>query len=208
MNKYFVFIRNIVCIVSFFPLLWSCEKPPDPTPKSRQITKKIVLEKKELSKETVKPKPVGIVSDISKSTVPIPESNKKLVAVESPAASFYSPEGKLDPFEPLFKKERVSVAVGKKKIKRRKPLTPLERVNLSQLSLVGIIRAPSGNRALVQETSGKGYVVKKGTYIGTQSGKIVQILEDRIIVEEESEDIYGKVSLIKKPLKLQKPPGE
>ncbi len=208
MNKYFVFIRNIVCIVSFFPLLWSCEKPPDPSPKSRQITKKIVLEKKELSKETAKPKPVGIVSDISKSTVAIPESNKKLVAVESPAASFYSPEGKLDPFEPLFKKERISVAVGKKKIKRRKPLTPLERVNLSQLSLVGIIRAPSGNRALVQETSGKGYVVKKGTYIGTQSGKIVQILEDRIIVEEESEDIYGKVSLIKKPLKLQKPPGE
>ena len=63
-------------------------------------------------------------------------------------------------------------------------------------------------RALVQETTGKGYVVKKGTYIGTNSGKIVQILKDRIIIEEESEDIYGKVPLIKKPIKLQKPPGE
>jgi type IV pilus assembly protein PilP len=61
---------------------------------------------------------------------------------------------------------------------------------------------------LVQETSGKGYVVTKGTYIGTNSGKIVQILKDRIIIEEESEDIYGKVSIIKKPLKLQKTPGE
>jgi len=73
---------------------------------------------------------------------------------------------------------------------------------------VGIIRSPSGNRALVQETSGKGYVVKKGTYIGTNSGKIVQILKDTIIIEEESEDIYGKVSITKKPIKLQKPPGE
>lgn len=147
----------------------------------------------------------------------ISNSKQKLVAEKSPTAKktkipeitdFYNPEGKLDPFEPLFKKERVSLAVGKKKIKRRKPLTPLERVSLSQLTLVGIIQAPSGNRALVQETTGKGYVIKKGTYIGTNSGKIVQILKDRIIIEEESEDIYGKVSLIKKPIKLQKPPGE
>jgi type IV pilus assembly protein PilP len=93
-------------------------------------------------------------------------------------------------------------------MKLRKPLTPLEKLNLSQLTLVGIIRAPSGNRALVQDASGKGYIVKKGTYIGTQSGKVDQILEDRIIVDEESENIYGKVSMVKKTLKLQKPPGE
>jgi type IV pilus assembly protein PilP len=209
MDKHSVFIRYIVCIFCFFPLLWGCEKPSEPPLKSKKITKKIVVEKKEVQKATAKPK----------GTVPADNSNskQKLVAEKSPTAKktkipeitdFYNPEGKLDPFEPLFKKERVSLAVGKKKIKRRKPLTPLERVSLSQLTLVGIIQAPSGNRALVQETTGKGYVIKKGTYIGTNSGKIVQILKDRIIIEEESEDIYGKVSLIKKPIKLQKPPGE
>ena len=209
MNKHSVFIRYIVCIVCFFTMLWGCEKPSEPPLKSRQITKKIIVAKKEVQKTTVKPKEIE-PADIS-------NSKQKLVAEKSPTAKktkipestdFYNPEGKLDPFEPLFKKERVSLAVGKKKIKRRKPLTPLERVNLSQLTLVGIIRSPSGNRALVQESTGKGYVVKKGTYIGTNSGKIVQILKDRIIIEEESEDIYGKVSLIKKPIKLQKPPGE
>lgn len=209
MDKHSVFIRYIICIICFFPVLWGCEKPSEPPLKSRQITKKIIVEKKEDQKTTAKPK----------ETVPagISNSKQKLVAEKSPTTNktkipeitdFYNPEGKLDPFEPLFKKERVSLAVGKKKIKRRKPLTPLERVNLSQLTLVGIIQAPSGNRALVQESSGKGYVVKKGTYIGTNSGKIIQILKDRIIIEEESEDIYGKVSIIKKPLKLQKPPGE
>lgn len=209
MDKHSVFMRYIVCIICFFPLLWGCEKPSEPPLKSRQITKKIIVEKKEVQTATAKPK--GIVP------ADILNSKQKLVAEKSlttkktkipEITDFYNPEGKLDPFEPLFKKERVSLAVGKKKIKRRKPLTPLERVNLSQLTLVGIIRAPSGNRALVQESSGKGYVVKKGTYIGTNSGKIVQILKDRIIVEEEGEDIYGKVSIIKKPLKLQKPPGE
>jgi type IV pilus assembly protein PilP len=209
MDKHFAFIRGIVCIICFFPVLWGCEKPSEPPLKSRQITKKIIVEKKEVVKATVKPKMTESV-DIS-------NSKQKLVAEKSPTtektnipeiSDLYNPEGKLDPFEPLFKKEQVSLAAGTKKIKRRKPLTPLERVNLSQLSLVGIIQAPSGSRALVQESSGKGYVVKKGTYIGTNSGKIVQILKDSIIVEEESEDIYGKVSTVQKQLKLQKPPGE
>ena len=209
MDKHSVFILYIVCIFCFFPLLWGCEKPSESPLKSKKITKKIVVEKEGVQKATAKPKGT-VPADIS-------NSKQKLVAEKSPTAKktkipeitdFYNPEGKLDPFEPLFKKERVSLAVGKKKIKRRKPLTPLERVSLSQLTLVGIIQAPSGNRALVQESTGKGYVVKKGTYIGTNSGKIVQILKDRIIIEEESEDIYGKVSIIKKPIKLQKPPGE
>jgi type IV pilus assembly protein PilP len=190
-------------------LIWGCEKPSEPPLKSKQITKKIIIDKKEVQKTTPKTKRT-VTTDIS-------NSKQKLVAEKPPTAQkpkipeitdFYTSEGKLDPFEPLFKKERVSLAVGKKKIKRRKPLTPLERINLSQLTLVGIIQAPSGNRALVQESTGKGYIVKKGTYIGTNSGKIVQILKDRIIVAEESEDIYGKVSVIKKPIKLQKPPGE
>ena len=209
MDKHSVFIRYIVCIICFFPLLWGCEKPSEPPIKSRQITKKILVEKKDDQKATTKPK--------GKVTTDISSSKQKLVAEKSTTAQqtktpestvFYNPEGKLDPFEPLFRKERVSLAAGKKKIKRPKPITPLERINLSQLTLVGIIQAPSGSRALVQESSGKGYVVKKGTYIGTNSGKIVRILKDRIIIEEESEDIYGNVSIINKPIKLQKPPGE
>ncbi|MBW2491384.1 MAG: pilus assembly protein PilP [Deltaproteobacteria bacterium] len=203
MDKHSVFIRYIVCVICFFPFLWGCEKPSEPPLKSKQITKKIVVEKKDLQKATA---PADISN--SKPKVVAEKSQTAPKTIRPEMTDFYNPEGKLDPFEPLFKKETVSVAVGKKKIKRRKPLTPLERINLSQLTLVGIIQASSGNRALVQETTGKGYVVKKGTYIGTNSGKIVQILKDRIIIEEESEDIYGKVSIIKKPLKLQKPPGE
>lgn len=145
-------------------------------------------------------------------------SKKKLVAMASTATTkieipettgFYSPEGKLDPFEPLFKEKPAAVfPAKKKKLIRRTPLTPLEKVDLSQLKLVGIIRTKSGGMAMVEEASGKGYIVHKGTFIGIHSGKIVQILRDRIIVEEKSEDIYGKVSITKKPLQLQKPVGE
>ena len=96
----------------------------------------------------------------------------------------------------------------KKKAKKRIPQTPLERIDLSQLKLVGIIMASSGNRALVEESSGKGYVIKKGTYIGINSGKVVKIKKEKVVVEEEFEDVFGKTKLHQREIKLPKPPGE
>jgi len=118
----------------------------------------------------------------------------------------YSALGKIDPFEPLFREKAVSVK--KKKDKKRMPRTPLERIDLSQLKLVGIILASSGNRALVEESSGKGYVIKKGTYIGVNAGKVVKIKKEKVVVEEEFEDVFGKTKLRQREIKLPKPPGE
>ena len=98
---------------------------------------------------------------------------------------------------------------GIKVLKKRKPLSPLEKVSLSQLKLAGIIIASkSGSRALIEDTSGKGYIVEKGAYIGTNGGKIVKILIDRIIVEEEVEDIYGKIHIQETAIKLRLPGEE
>jgi type IV pilus assembly protein PilP len=142
-------------------------------------------------------------------------SSDKLVAATSnvtPKMSLaaipgaYNAIGKIDPFEPLFREKPVSVK--KKTGKKRIPQTPLERIDLSQLKLVGIILASSGNRALVEESSGKGYVIKKGTYIGVNSGKVVKIKKEKVVVEEEFEDVFGKSKLRQREIKLPKPPGE
>ena len=119
--------------------------------------------------------------------------------------SAYDPTGKIDPFEPLFKAKPASVK--KQKRKKRIPQTPLERIELSQLKLVAIIVASSGNRALVEETTGKGYVIKSGTYIGTNAGKVVKIKKNKVIVEEEFEDVFGKIKTRQRELKLPKPVG-
>ncbi len=119
----------------------------------------------------------------------------------------YDAIGKIDPFEPLFRDKPVSVNK-KAKRKKRMPLTPLERIDLSQLKLVGIIMASSGNRALVEESTGKGYVIKTGTYIGMNSGKVVTIRKEKVVVEEEFEDVFGKTKFRQKEIKLPKPPGE
>ena len=76
------------------------------------------------------------------------------------------------------------------------------------MKLVAIVHSPKGNRALIEETSGKGYIIFKGTYMGLNSGKVIDILKDRIIIEEDVENVLGEVVSRKRELKLQKPPGE
>ena len=125
-------------------------------------------------------------------------------------ASGYDPEGRIDPFEPLFKEEPdVQVATtSKKKHKKRIPQTPLERVALSQLKLSAIMRTSRGNSAIVEDATGKGYVIRKGTYIGLNSGQVTQIEKDRVVIEEETENIMGELVIQNTELKLQKPAGE
>ena len=119
----------------------------------------------------------------------------------------YNPEGKIDPFAPLFK-DGITSGPEKQNKERRIPRTPLEMVDLGQLKLVAIMHAKSGNKALVEEASGKGYIVAKGTYMGMNSGRVVNILKDSIIIREEAENIMGKRIIQERELKRQKPLGE
>jgi type IV pilus assembly protein PilP len=134
-------------------------------------------------------------------------ASAQVVSVDLAAIpAVYEPTGKVDPFKPLFRDK--PALSKKKKRKKRLPQTPLERIDISQLKLVGIILASSGNRALVEESTGKGYVIRRGTYIGTNSGKVVKIIKKAVIVEEEIEDVSGKIAIRKREIKLPKPPGE
>jgi type IV pilus assembly protein PilP len=121
----------------------------------------------------------------------------------------YTAEGRVDPFVPIFKDTpEISTEAKEKKALPKRPLTPLEKVDLSQLKLVAIVRSASGNRAMVEDATGKGYVISKGSYVGRNGGRVVQIERDRAFIEEEVEDIFGKIVVTRKELKLQKPPGE
>jgi type IV pilus assembly protein PilP len=122
----------------------------------------------------------------------------------------YDPTGKTDPFAPIFREKSESPAASEKKEGKpeRKPMTPLEQIALSQLKLVAVMIAPSGNKALVEEVSGKGYIIHEGTYIGTNSGRVLSILLDKVVVEEEVEDVLGNLTTNKTEMKLQKTPGE
>lgn len=136
----------------------------------------------------------------------------ELVRESLQMAATYDPTGRFDPFEPLFRSEpeqRVETEqTASQRRERRVPQTPLERVALSQLKVTAIIRAETGNRALVEDATGKGYVVTKGTYMGLNAGRVIEIDAGRIVVEEEIENVMGELRIQLAELKLQKPPGE
>jgi type IV pilus assembly protein PilP len=110
-----------------------------------------------------------------------------------------------NPFTPLFQKEKTGVAftTGQDGRQQRKFITELEKIDIGQLTLEGIIQAQTGNRAIVTDASGKGYVVKEGTYVGLNSGTVEKIESDRIVIAESIGTRQSKTVL-----KLQKPAGE
>lgn len=174
-----------------------------PAPRSEPSTDKPAAGTAAGKKAAPEKKPTGKDKQAEKKE---PADKKKPAAKKKGAPSVYDPTGRTDPFTPLFQEKPAPVA--KPKIKKRVPRTPLEKIALSQLKLTAIILAPSGNRALVKEASGKGYVIRNGTYIGLDGGKVVDIEKSRVVIEEEIEDILGKLTKRKKELKLAKPVGE
>jgi len=96
----------------------------------------------------------------------------------------YTSAGKRDPFQPLALKAKVAP-------RQRENLSPLERYEIGQLKLVGVIWDIKEPRAMVEDTAGLGYIVKVGTAIGPNEGKIKAIKPTEVVIEETYVDFYG-----------------
>jgi type IV pilus assembly protein PilP len=92
----------------------------------------------------------------------------------------YDATGRRDPFRP----PRAQQDAGE--------ITPLQRFDLGQLKLVAIIYDTQTPRAVVEDESGLGYIVKIGTPIGTNNGAVRAIEKGRVLVREQGEDLYGE----------------
>jgi Tfp pilus assembly protein PilP len=100
----------------------------------------------------------------------------------------YDPGGKTDPF-----KSFIALQEEMEELKRRKPRTYLETVELSQLQLTVIITSGKESWAMVRDSKGLGHVIKKGTYIGTEGGIVHEITPEEVIIREEYKDFRGNV---------------
>lgn len=92
----------------------------------------------------------------------------------------FRPEGKRDPFVPFISPSD-EIQPGK---------TPLERFDLYQLKLTGII---AGKEAMALAPDGVVYYIKVGTPIGRHGGKVVRIKRDEVVVKEKFRDYRGDV---------------
>jgi type IV pilus assembly protein PilP len=125
----------------------------------------------------------GWLSPIGAFAVSSAQDEPGKAAVEMPA---YDPSGRRDPFRPYVRFDRPALSG---------ELTPLEQYDLSQLRLVAIVtdeRDPSGTRAVVEDGSGLGFIVRVGTAIGRTRGRVSTIERDRIVVEEYPTNVFGE----------------
>lgn len=71
--------------------------------------------------------------------------------------------------------------------------SPLQKYEIDQYQLVGIIWGVERSRALVQDPEGVGHVMEIGTYIGKNWGKVTQINSSEVVVTEEFQTMEGEL---------------
>jgi type IV pilus assembly protein PilP len=135
--------------------------------------------------ETATP-PVGAANEPPKPTgaVVAPPT----VAPSSPLAEAldgysYDPKSRRDPFQSLTK------AIKKEQML---DVPPLQRYQLSDVKILGIIWGGYGYHALIQTPDGKGYTVKEGMLMGTNNGVIKTITDKAVVITEPAVDFSGK----------------
>jgi len=114
---------------------------------------------------------------------------------EQSVAPRYSAAGKRDPFRPWGLKTGATVRI-------RENASPLERKDLGQFKLVGIIWDIKEPTAMVEDTDGLGYTVKVGTLIGDKDGKVKAIKPNEVVVEEVNTDFYGARKTYQRAMRL------
>lgn len=132
-------------------------------------------------------------------TAPVAKKKKDVVEkrVEVPEEKYvFTTEGKRDPFKSFIKK---------KKVKMGKPgvaLTPLQKFDVTQLKLIGIISGVDENKAMIADPTGKGYILTKGTLIGKNFGRVKNISKNEVVIIEDIEDFLGNIITKEIPLIL------
>jgi type IV pilus assembly protein PilP len=108
----------------------------------------------------------------------------------------YNPSGKSDPFQPIAEvvkaqKDIIEAQknVGEKKQDAKKrgdptSMFPLQRAATETYRVVGIAGDKDHRVAVVEDAAKKFYPLSVGTHIGLYNGKVIEIMADRVIVEE------------------------
>jgi type IV pilus assembly protein PilP len=146
----------------------SAVKPaPVPPPASPAPSSKVT--------PAVKPGPVQNQTQPAVAPVPAP----------APVDNYsYNPSGKPDPFKPYI--VVVDTTALKKQIvkKAATSIFPLQRAETEKYRVVGIAGDKDHRVAIAEDAAKKFYPLLNGTRIGLNNGKVVEIMADRVIVEE------------------------
>lgn len=121
----------------------------------------------------------------------------------------YSAVGKKDPFRNYFG-DMASLD------KEKKIVSELQNFDVTDLRLSAIIYGITDPKAVVIAPDGKSYIIKTGSFIGKNWGKISRILPDKLEIVETYKDPLGRKIInklylelpVKSPLKESEEPDD
>ena len=128
---------------------------------------------------------------------PSQKKEDKVVEEEEEVKYTYNPNNKRDPFQSFL------VTASEDSLLDNIPRTPLQKYEVGQYSLTGIIWGIDRPRALVEDPDGIGHVVEIGTYMGTKWGKVESIEEGVVVVTEELQTVDGQLVVKRQELRLE-----
>lgn len=116
----------------------------------------------------------------------------------------YKLENRPDPFVPFItEKAATSSADMDEVVESGEPLTGMQLFEPAQLTLVALIKKGSENMAMVQDSTGKGYVLSEGTKIGRR-GIVKSFMPQSVIIEETTVTRAGKKTVNQVVMLLKK----
>ena len=96
----------------------------------------------------------------------------------------YKRERRSDPFVPFVKTKVAPKAVFEEE------LTGMQKFEPGQLTLVAIVSGGESPFAMVEDSLGMGYIIRKGTKIG-RSGVVENIVQNKVIIKMASLNLAG-----------------
>ncbi|MDK9707036.1 MAG: pilus assembly protein PilP [Desulforhopalus sp.] len=122
----------------------------------------------------------------------------------------YKLENRPDPFVPFITERATASTVDMDEIvDAGEPLTGMQLFEPGQLTLVALIKKGGENLAMVQDFTGKGYVLSEGTKVGRR-GVVKNFTPQSVVIEETAVTRAGKktVTEVVMLLKKEKKEGE
>lgn len=190
LNSIIIFLATVFCALAAD--IKSVSAPA--SPKAAPVAKPVAVQ------NPVQPVKAPAVPGIAPPPAAIPGKNTvppAPVPAPAPVDNYsYTPAGKPDPFQPFIKPPEPP-AVAKEKILKKAAVSifPLQRAATEQYRLVGIAGDKDYRVAVVEDVAKKFYPILIGTRIGLNEGKVVEIMADRVIVEEYENKKAKRITL-------------
>jgi Tfp pilus assembly protein PilP len=126
----------------------------------------------------------------------ITQGTATVIEIKPQANYSYNAMGRRDPFTPIIVRE------DRKAQSEDRP--PLERYNINEFKMTGIVWGGFGYNAMLEGPDGKGYFVHVGAIIGQNKGIVKKITKGSMVIEEKFKTISGETNRKEIILELRK----